>query len=351
MSKARELASLGNAYSDGALSNRNLIINGAMQVAQRGTSATGVTANSYKTVDRFEYHAKGTMTGQVTFEQSSDAPSGFKNSAKLTVTTTDTYAVNEYVALPQYIEGYNIAPLGFGTSGAKPFTISFWVKASIVGEYSVAFQNNDNTRNFLHTYNVDVANTWEYKTMTIPADTGGTWPTANTTGLKVWISLGSGSDYAENSTLSTWQTNLVLGSANGVKLLENAGATWQITGVQLEVGDTATPFEHRSYGQELALCQRYYWRPMSKGAASVPILRGYVVNGTQIGTTVMFPTTMRAAPSIHVLGTWTAVKAGQPTISNQTIHGVELFAVGTTTGTGIVYPETSDDGIELDAEL
>ena len=366
MSKARELASLGNAYSDGALSNRNLIINGAMQVAQRGTSATGVTANSYKTVDRFEYHAKGTMTGQVTFEQSSDAPSGFKNSAKLTVTTTDTYAVNEYVALPQYIEGYNIAPLGFGTSGAKPFTISFWVKASIVGEYSVAFQNSDNTRNFLHTYNVDVANTWEYKTMTIPADTGGTWPTENTTGLKVWISLGSGSDYAESSTLSTWQTNLVLGSANGVKLLENAGATWQITGVQLEVGDTATPFEHRSYGQELALCQRYFNRYGTQNGFTllVPSINGGTTNA-RCG--VPLSTKLRATPTVTPSASNAIVIRNHGSFSNYASTSIalgneqqiepNLIALSVTVASGLVsasvnipYINTGHH-LDFDAEL
>lgn len=362
MTKARKLADLGNVYDDGALSNRNLIINGAMQVAQRGTSETGVSGNGYKTVDRFEYHAQGSMTGEVTMAQVSDAPEGFKNSVKLTVTTTDTYAAGEYVALPQYIEGYNIIPLGMGATGAKSFTVSFWVKASVTGEYAIAFQNNDNSRNFMHTYDVDAANTWEYKTMTIPADTSGTWPTSNSTGLKVWISLGTGSTYAESATLSSWQSSLVLGSTNGVKLLENSGATFQITGVQLEVGDTATPFEHRSYGDELARCQRYYYRWNAETTHSELCVAASHSSTSGIGN-VVFPVTMRSAPTSGISSSAHFHYAGNASIAitgttfahitryNTRIGCSTAGSLGTNSAYRIRAFNTTSAWAEFDAEL
>ena len=307
MSKARELASLGNAYSDGSLSNRNKIINGSFTVSQRGdyTTATAVSNNAYS-VDRW----KDWSSIAVTHQNASVTING-KTYKSLKVSATASSA-SANIGARQFVEGINLI-------SGETYTVHCYIRT-----------NSASAR--LRTYRLDgVAG---LQTDPIPSD--GEWHKAELT------TTYSGSINPEIGAI-------IYGDEAGASI--SAGDYVEFALVQLEVGDTATPFEHRSYGQELALCQRYYWRPMSKGAASVPILRGYVVNGTQIGTTVMFPTTMRAAPSIHVLGTWTAVKAGQPTISNQTIHGVELFAVGTTTGTGIVYPETSDDGIELDAEL
>ena len=308
MSKARELASLGNAYSDGSLSNRNLIINGAMQVAQRGAGPVSVSPYQYNTADRMRFSSTGGTIGTWTQEVVSGQDVGdfVGNALKSTCTVAGTSG--NVAGLNIRLELNDIKRFV-----GKTLTLSFYAKA----DATVSM------------------------TPLVYGDTTATMDTFNLT--PSYVRYETSFAVPPLSTVSFF--DLVM------RVDGTVATTHYITGVQLEVGDTATPFEHRSYGQELALCQRYYWRPMSKGAASVPVIRGYVTSGTQIGTTVMSPTTMRAAPSIQVLGTWAAIRAGQPTISNQTIHGVELFAVGTTTGTGIVYPETSDDGIELDAEL
>lgn len=257
MTKARQLADLGNAYDDGALSNRNLIINGAMQVAQRGTSFTGVTSDTY-TVDRFQY-AEGSGGGSVasTITQSSDSPDQFGNSLKLEVTTADTLSGGENVAFRYRSEGRDGQRLKFGTSSAEKFTVSFWAKASVVGTYSL--QIFAPARSALSSYTINSANTWEYKTITFNGDTSVALPNTSASGFEVVWHLDAGS--SDITAAYDWDNTGAFRAVTGqVNLMANTGNTWQITGVQLEVGDTATPFEHRSYGDELAKCQRYYYR-------------------------------------------------------------------------------------------
>ena len=293
MSKARELAALGNAYSDGALSNRNLIINGSMQVAQRGTSVSAAATQFL--LDRFQWQTSAGPT--VTLEQSTDAPSGFNNSLKVTVTTTDTMDAADYDAIYHPIEGLNASHLNFGTSNAQQFTLSFWAKASVIGTYAVNFINSDNSRTWTSSYSITSANTWEYKTITVDGDTSGTWLKTNGIGIKVWFSLGSGSNYNPASPSTAWTSGLNLGLDGTVDLRTTNGATWQITGVQLEVGDTATPFEHRSYGQELALCQRYFNRYSTQNGFTllVPSINGGTTNA-RCG--VALSTKLRATPTV-----------------------------------------------------
>ena len=265
-SKARQLADLGgdtanledisSVLSSGPLSNRNLIINGAMTFDQR-SSGSYVTVNGggIYTLDR--WRAYDSTDGVFTLQQVADAPAGFISSAKATVTTADASLTGfQQAKFQQRIEGYNAASLALGTSGAKTFTLSFWVKSSVTGTYAVGFMNAAGDRSFVSTYSISSANTWEYKTITIAGDTTGTWRVDNITGLNIQWSLGMGPD-ATTST-GSWQAGELSHASGAVNLLATLNATWQITGVQLEVGDTATPFEHRSYGQELALCQRYY---------------------------------------------------------------------------------------------
>jgi len=293
-SKARGLADLGNAFDDGALSNRNLIINGAMQVAQRGTSTT---TQGFATVDRFKATSDGTMVAAVvTQSQDSTGPQGFSNSYKVSVGTSETVAAVDYYYVSQAIEAQNLQQLSFGTSYAKSITLSFWVKSSVTGTYTVSIFRHDAQRIFPKTYTVSTANTWEKKVIVVDGDVTGTIANDNGRGIDLYWGLSSGSDYT-TGTDGAWAayvgSNFL--SNHTADVIGTANATWQITGVQLEVGDTATPFEHRSYGDELARCQRYYF---SSDEADSFISAFDVTSGNTYYFTIINPVTMRSSPTI-----------------------------------------------------
>jgi hypothetical protein len=351
MSKARELADLGSVTTrldevgntDGALSNRNLIINGAMQVAQRGTSATGVNVSGYYTVDRFTYtEGGGGGSGDLTIEQSTDAPDGFSYSAKHTVTTADTLSGSENICFRHRLEAGDCQALKFGTSGNK-FTISFWVKASLTGLYSLQCYGSDTSRSALSSYTVNVANTWEYKTLTFNVDPTTAIAKGTGTGLAVIWMLDSGPDDIQSAF--DWSTVSAFSAVTGqVNFMATSGATWQITGVQLEVGDTATPFEHRSYGDELARCHRYYYQD-DTGAH---FLRSFYAPATgDWYEDYPLPVVMRATP------TWTSQLGGD--VSN--VNAVSIS--GRTAKSGYVRFTVSSTGqgycslntVTADAEL
>ena len=272
--------------SSGPLSNRNLIINGEMQVAQRGTSFT--VTDAY-TLDRYKF--KENTAGAATVTQSSDAPDGFSYSLKVDVDTADTsVASTDHGILMHYVEGYNFAQANFGSSAAKKVTLSFWVRSNKIGTYGVAFQNSAQNRSRVKEYTISSANTWEHKTITLDEDTSGTWLTTNGVGLKITWGLMGGSTYA-TSDLSNWNTSNVFLTSNQVNLFDDDTNEWYLTGVQLEVGSVATPFEHRSYSDELAKCQRYF---ISVHDAR---LRGIASSSTGLNRLGMtLPTTMRTAP-------------------------------------------------------
>ena len=314
----------------GPLSHRNLLINGGMTVAQRSTSETGVTTGGIYTVDRWKLDTTDEAT--YTIEQSSDSPAGFKNSLKFTVTTADgTVAADDYAACHYLLEGNDTVPLGFGASGAKSFTLSFYVKSSQTGTFGLSFQNSDNSRNFDSSYSISAANTWERKTITIPGDTSGTWLTNNGTGLKIWWSFLVGSTYEASAVSTAWGTSVKLGLNGQVQLSSISNATWQITGVQLEVGEKATPFEHRSYGDELARCERYFELIKSHGEGFM----GYSWHPTSATIPIRFRTIKRDSPGTITLGT-----AGQTsgTISVLTSGG----SYPTTTGSHQVNAKNSE---------
>lgn len=261
MSKARELANLGNAYSDGALSNRNLIINGAMQVAQRGISSTGVTGAGYQTTDRVAQALSG--IGTWTVENSSDAPSNFSRSHKVTCTTANASpAAGAYYILSLRLEGQDLQSLGYGTASAKELSLSFWVKSNKTGAASLELLQVDNSNKlWSSSYTINSADTWEYKTFVIPADTSGLINNDNGTGLELNFWVNSGTTFSSGSHQTSWATYADANrNVNNIGLGGAVNDYIALTGVQLEVGDTATPFEHRSYGDELARCQRYYQR-------------------------------------------------------------------------------------------
>ena len=260
MSRARDIADLAGSADAGGLTGRNLVINGAMTVAQRSTSATGVAG--YIAVDRFRCTGSSDAVDQLslTHAQVTDAPTGFANSYKITVSTAETaLAADEMIRIEQRMEGQNLQHLKKGTSSAEAVTLSFWIKGSVTGTYIVNLHDTDNTRNIAASYTINAANTWEYKTITFAGDTTGALDNDNAQSLSLYWYLGAGTDWTSGTLGTSWaaftKANVAVGQTD---ILTTSSATWQITGVQLELGETATPFEHRSFGEELALCQRYY---------------------------------------------------------------------------------------------
>ncbi len=272
----------------GGLSHRNLVINGAMNVAQRGVS---FTANGSYGADRFKtaFGAGGFNTQQV-----ADAPAGFKNSIKVTQTS---YGSASYKMIEHYIEGNNIISLGYGAAGAKTATLSFFVKGSVTGTYGVTIQNAATGGSrvcYVSSYTINSANTWEYKTVTVTPPTTYTWYTDTQRGLGIIFSLGS-TGYS-TSTLNQWQVANKFDVTGAVDLSNNSGATLQITGVQYEVGDTATSFEHHGFGEELTRCYRYYYR--MNGDNNKTYMIGMSDNdNVNIYGFLHFPVPMRTAPT------------------------------------------------------
>ena len=242
----------------GALSNRNMIINGAMQVSQRSTSATSVSSNGYHALDRYRMSINGWT---ITMAQSTDAPAGFSHSLKVDITTADSSpSSGQYLVITTRLEGQNLQHLAFGDSGAKKTTISFWVKSNKTGNASFNARQADNSdKLFSAQYSISSADTWEHKIISIPADTSGVINDDNGNGIQLEWWLDSGSTYTGGSHAATWITN-VTANRNSTNL-GVGGSTddeFYITGIQWEVGEKATPFEHRSYGDELLKCYRYY---------------------------------------------------------------------------------------------
>ena len=240
--------------SAGALSNRNKIINGDMRIDQRnaGTSVTP-TINSY-TLDRWICVIN--QSSKFSIQQNAGSvtpPAGFSNYIGVTSLSSYTVAAGDVFSLSQVVEGYNVSDLALGTSNAKSFTISFWVRSSLTGTFGGAISGGEA---YPFAYTISSANTWEYKTITIPGTTAGTWNTTNSSGLTLRFSLGSGSTYS--GTAGAWGSTDYYSTTGAVSVVGTNAATFYITGVQLEVGSVATPFEHRSYADELYSCQRYY---------------------------------------------------------------------------------------------
>jgi hypothetical protein len=296
MSNARELAQIPSTPSG----RRNLIINGAMNVAQRGASETGVTTFGYYACDRYIFEL--TNAGTWTLSQSTDAPAGFANSFKLDCTTADaSLAAGDLVLFSQRFEGQDLQHLQKGTSSAKSLTASFWVKSSKTGTYILEIDDNDNVRNINKSYTINAANTWEYKTITFEGDTTGTLDNDNGFSFRVIFWLAAGSNWSSGTLATSWGSTTNANRAVGnVNLADSTSNEFYITGVQLEVGSVATEFEHRSYGEELALCQRYYHQQerVPSPVAGVYIGIGQVNQPTQALTIYTLPVSMRTTPTL-----------------------------------------------------
>jgi len=294
------------SVNDGPISGaRNRIINGDMRLDQRNVGASlTLNATSQYPVDRFPSY-KGTSSATVTAQRSTTAPSGFTNSIIFTASTGATPAIGDINAFWQSIEGFNVADLGWGTSSAQSITMSFWVRSSVIGTYSFSLNNNASNRFYVATYVVNAANTWEYKTVTIAGDTSGTWLTDNSTGIQITWDLGYGTNF--NGTAGSWGSSTIRRTSGSVQWIATTGATFYITGVQLESGTVATPFERRSYGQELALCQRYYAKsykqsvvPGSNDGDGCSVFYSHTSGSYTINGNIIFPVEMRSEPAVSI---------------------------------------------------
>ncbi len=292
--------------STGPLSNRNLIINGAMRVAQRGTTETQSQYSNYPICDRWRVQLDN--ASQATFTQeTSGGPSGFTNFYKWNVDSVDSsIAVASNVYLNQRIEGLNLQSLGYGTASAKTLTMSFYVKGNRTGTYVLEISRPNESRHIGKTYTINTADTWEYKTITFPGDTTNSITDNNSEGFRIKWWLQAGTNFTTGTLPANWaaESNVNRAAGQSVNLHDDAGANWNITGVQLEVGTRATPFEHRSYGDELQRCQRYFYKigSSSGGAAGARVLGpAYTPSTGEIAMGVFHPTTMRSAPTCTIV--------------------------------------------------
>jgi hypothetical protein len=330
---------------------KNRIINGAMVIDQRnaGASITVSSATNFN-VDRFK--SSNQTTAVVTLQQVSDAPIGFVNSSKFTVTTADSsIGSTEICYIAQLIEGFNVADLGWGTANAKTVTLSFWVKSSITGLMGGAISNT--VRSYPYSYTINSANTWEYKTVTIAGDTSGTWNTTNSIGMVVYFNIGCGTDYL--NTPGVWVTAEELGPTGQVNVISTLNATWQVTGVQLEVGSTATSFDYRPYGTEFQLCQRYYQLYQGIIAYSSPNYNYQLYSGYP------FPVPMRTTPSIgqtglfsfDLPGSYTRTQSSASIAINVATQTGAAYVIGnfSSLSTNQVHSQSSSNSITFSAEI
>ena len=315
-------AKIGSGAVEGAMvtpfGRRNIVINGAMQVWQRGTSFTGVNSSVYHT-DRFQSYNSSNASGESTVSKSTDAPDGFGNSYKLEVTTADSSLhVSAEYGLYHYFEGQDLQGLKKGTSDAKSLTASFWVKSSVTGTFIVELMDNDNSNRHINkSYTINAANTWEYKTITFEGDTVGALDNDNNNSFHINWWLGGGTSFTSGTLQTSWgtlsQTSRAVGQTN---VHATVGNTWYLTGVQLEVGSVATPFEYRSYGEELSLCQRYYQR--ISGGSDAFVYAGKGQGSSSIDATIPLPVPLRASPTMNSLNTRVFYNSGSFSSSTAT---------------------------------
>jgi len=281
--------------------NRNLLYNGAMQVSQRGTSTAGITGGGagYYTADRWKINVNSFGTWTQTVENDAPTGSGFAKSLKVLCTTADASpSGTDYATFIQHLEGQDLQRIAKGTASAQQLTLSFWVKSNVTGTYSVMCYDVDNARFASFTYSISASATWEKKTILVPADTTGAFDNDNGDSFQLYFNLGSGSTYTGGSAQTTWSGGTAFGTQWMPSQTNLAAATnnyWQVTGVQLETGAVATPFEFKPYGQELRECQRYYYKIKSVANSSFGF--SYNRNTTLAQAYVSFPITMRVAPT------------------------------------------------------
>jgi hypothetical protein len=281
---------------------KNRIINGAMQIAQRGTSATGITVSGYYTIDRWRQGLGS--AGTWTQTQDTDVPSGqgFSNSLKLTCTTAkSSLGATDLAVFGQLIEAFNLQDLNYGTANAENVTLSFWIKSNKTGTYIVELFKS--SASISQAFTISAANTWEKKSLTFIGDTVNAIPNTNGLGFTVQIWVAAGTTYTSGTLQTAWGNTTSNRAVGQVNLADTVSNYINLTGVQLEKGSTATSFDYRPYGTELALCQRYYYK-FTDVASNTRLGQGLSISTTTTRTLVQFPTLMRTAPtSVETSGT------------------------------------------------
>jgi hypothetical protein len=306
---------------------RNRIINGEMDIDQRNAGASITPTDGQYSVDRWVFGVSA--ASKFTTQQNAGSvtpPVGFTNYLGITSSSAYSIVSGDYFNLNQCIEGFNFADLGWGSANAKTVTLSFWVRSSLTGTFGGSLRNSGSSRSYPFTYTISSANTWEQKSITVVGDTSGTWLTNNGIGIRVSFGFGVGSNFS--GTAGTWVGSNLVSVTGATSVVGTNGATWYITGAQLEVGSVATPFERRDYGRELAMCQRYYYR-----ITTVNQQFGVGWNGSTTGSYVMttFPVTMRTAP--------TAVEQNGTAINYRVLHTITATdcSVVPSFGRGTIY--------------
>jgi len=316
-----------DVQQDLGISFKNRVFNGACVIDQRnnGASITQDTSGTQYSLDRWSDY--GSVSSKFTVQQNAGSvtpPTGF--TYYLGVTSSSAYAVgsSDIFTIQQRLEGYNVADLAFGTANAKTITVSFWVRSSLTGTFGGAINNVDATRSYPFTYTISAANTWTQISITVAGDTSGTWNTTNGVGLRVTFGMGCGATVS--GTAGAWATASYFSATSAVSVVGTSGATWYITGLQLEVGTQATTFDYRSYGTELALCQRYFEKSYNQneavGASGVLAFRVYVTPfvGNEYSASLYFKVSKRTAPTMayYTNGGTPNVWVALPSASNRT---------------------------------
>jgi hypothetical protein len=369
MSIARNLANLiGNIEAGGGGVNRNLVINGAMNVAQRGTSHASVANNAY-TLDRFSFTYS--QDGAFTVTQDSSSPDGFANSLKLDVTTADSsLAASQYLIMEHRIEAQNLQHLHFGKSSAKNITLSFYVKSNKTGTYGVSIIQSDNSSKIANlTYTINSADTWEEKSLTFTGDTSGVINDDNGEGLKVGFTLAVGSTWTSGATSASFRTFVAgnYGADQTVNILDSTSNEWFITGVQLEVGQNPTEFEHEPFERTLKKCERYFTRINAKGSVQAfncfPF-NGFCRSSTLAQIVIHWNQPMRSVPTMSYAGasdfgvldsTGSTVAVSNistsRTTENASVADWTSSSLSAGNGTRLLANNTADPFIDADAEL
>ena len=340
MTQAVTLAQLGGA--DTTLPFRNRIINGGMVISQyNGTSSVTPTTNQY-TLDRWRSLAGG-ANSKYSVQQNAGSvtpPAGFTNYFGVTSLSAYSVGSSDYQGLVQKIEGYNVADLGWGSANAKTVTLSFWVRSSLTGTFGGAIGNAGHDRSYPFTYTISSANTWTQISVTIAGDTTGTWLTDNSVGIQVFFGLGVGS--TPSGTAGSWASAQYFSATGAVSVVGTNGATWYVTGVQLEIGTAATPFERRPYGMELALCQRYYENITYTGKQYGFLGVGCCQNTTSCETGVYFKVSKRTTPTLvfasgnyYFLYIGTATKAFSTWVQDTNYVNTEIASMYVDSITGV----------------
>ena len=304
--------SIQNVKMSNIVQSKNIIINGDMSIAQRGTSETGVGGSDIYLIDRFQFDQNAGPSARFTMSQDTDVPSGqgFSKSLKLDCTTAQTsYSSNQLIALTQKIEGQNVQYLKYGTSSAQSLTLSFWVKSNKTGTYTLELDQDGNSKDYSQTYTISSANTWEKKTLTYVGDTASALANDNSNELDIYFWLGAASDFTSGTLNTSWNSTVNANrvSPSQVNIADSTSNEWYVTGVQLEAGTTASEFEFLPYDVNLQRCERYFYQAGTNinGAGEQNIGIGQWYSASEIVYNIYAPTTMRTKPSLTT-----------PTVSN-----------------------------------